>query len=88
MSRLFVGNLDIDFTEIPLKSFVRGLGIEVRDVQIVRDRWTRTSLGFGFVELAEGVDVEEAISLLDNQHVEGRELRVRRAQDHSTTYSW
>lgn len=81
MNKLFVGNLSFHLTEGTLQMFIQECGIECRDVKIIRDRTTGNSRGFGFVELADEQDLEEAISMLDGKNLEGRPLRVDRAQE-------
>ena len=81
MNKLFVGNLDFRLTENVLELFIRECGIPVQDVKIIRDHATGRSRGFGFVELAEGQDPEDAIEMLDGKNCEGRALRVNRAHD-------
>ncbi len=81
MSKLFVGNLDFRLTENVLEMFIQECGIQVREVKIIRDHATGRSRGFGFVELAEGQDEDDAIEMLDGKVCEGRGLRVNRAHD-------
>ena len=88
MSRLFLGNLDDSLEETVLETFIRECGIAARNVRIVCDIGTGRSQGFGFVELAEGEDAEEAISLLDRKNLNGRALRVLMASPRSTRHCW
>ncbi|MBZ0121692.1 MAG: RNA-binding protein [Sandaracinaceae bacterium] len=78
--RLFVGNLPYSCNEEELKRlFEPRWG--VIEARIVLDRETGRSRGFGFVELAEGVNVQEVIQGLDGKEVAGRPLAVREAHD-------
>ena len=84
MSKLFVGNLNFDLSESTLETFIREAGVEVQDVKIIRDINTGRSRGFGFVELDDGANLEEAISTLNGKDLEGRTLRVDRAHERAS----
>ncbi len=81
MNKLFVGNLDFRLTENVLEMFIQECGIQVQGVKIIRDSATNRSRGFGFVELGPGQDLDDAIEMLDGKILEGRPLRVNRAQE-------
>ena len=74
-------DLEAQATEGSLRTFCDACGVQVEDVKIIFDRYTGRSRGFGFVELAEGQDVDEAISLLNGKVMDGRPLRVDRANE-------
>lgn len=84
MSKLFVGNLHFNVNESALEMFIRECGLEIQDVKIIRDVNTGSSRGFGFIELDDGQDVQEAISVLNGKTLEGRSLRVDRAHERTT----
>jgi len=52
---------------------------EVRSVKIIQDRETGRSKGFGFVELVNAEDVDMVIGKMDGLDIQGRQLRVNRA---------
>lgn len=52
-------------------------GLDVTRVQLMTDRDTGASRGFGFVEFAEPGDVEFAIEKFDGQDMDGRRLAVQ-----------
>lgn len=81
MNKIYVGNLPFTATEGSLESFISEFGFAVAEVKIVRDAHTGRSRGFGFVELGESVDRDEAISVLDGKSMEGRALKVDAARD-------
>jgi RNA recognition motif-containing protein len=83
MNKIFVGNLSFSISESALEMFIREFGIEVEEIRIIRDRYTGRSRGFGFVELRENQDLDEAISQLHGRSLEGRDLRVDRANERS-----
>jgi RNA recognition motif-containing protein len=53
---------------------------EVVSAKIIKDRMTGRSRGFGFVEMSDSEEANEAIRSLDGKEVEGRNLRVNRAK--------
>ena len=77
--RLYVGNLPYETSERELRDIVSAHG-RVVEVQIIRDRESGRSKGFGFVELEEGsISAQAIIGALDNTEVGGRRLRISRA---------
>jgi RNA recognition motif-containing protein len=81
MSKIFVGNLNFNLEESALETFIRDAGVAVSNVNIIRDAYSGRSRGFGFVELDESQDVDEAISTLNGKDLDGRTLRVDRAHE-------
>jgi len=77
--QLYVGNLDYTTTEESLKELFSTCG-EVLSTKIIIDRDTGRSKGFGFVEMAAKNDGVKAISSLDGQEVNGRNIKVNEAQ--------
>ena len=75
--KLYVGNLTYDTTEDTLVELFSEFG-EVLSAQIIIDRDTNRSKGFGFVEMAEGAD--EAANALNGQDFHGRNLTVNEAR--------
>lgn len=80
MAKLFVGNLPHGSTEHDLAGWVTSQGISVRSAEVIRDRLTGNSRGFGFVLLEEQLDVAEAIRQLNGKRMEGRTLTVGEAR--------
>lgn len=74
---LYVGNLPFSTTADDLREAFEPYGT-VTSAQVVADRETGRSRGFGFVEMSSGA--EEAISALDGQEFQGRALRVNEAR--------
>ena len=75
--KLYVGNLTYDTTEDDLVELFQSYG-EVLSAQIIIDRETNRSRGFGFVEMAEGA--EAAAEGLNGQDFRGRNLTVNEAR--------
>jgi RNA recognition motif-containing protein len=74
-----VGNLSRQTTEEALEAAVAAFGA-VRSVEIVQDRHTGESRGFGFVEMENDQDANEVISGLDGTQLDGRTLNVNEAR--------
>lgn len=79
MSRLFVGNIPHACNDIDLQAWFEQQGLNVDSVQIIRDRMTGHSRGFGFVQLTSAPDVKDIIEKLNGQRLAGRVLTVGEA---------
>ena len=79
MPKLFVGNIPHASTDVELQEWVESQGFEVESAQIIRDRSTGQSRGFGFIVLNDGLRLKEAISALNGQRMGGRVLTVNEA---------
>ncbi len=75
--KIYVGNLSYDATETKVKEMFEEYGT-VESVAWITDRDTGRFRGFAFVEMEES-SANAAIKALNNQLVEGRELRVNEA---------
>jgi RNA recognition motif-containing protein len=78
--KLFVGNLPHEVTDNELHEFASSAGFQIASAVVIRDKSTGQSRGFGFVELAEGEDMERAIAGLNGQTLRGRRLTVNEAR--------
>jgi RNA recognition motif-containing protein len=77
--RLYVGNLSYDMNDSDLRSLFEQHG-SVTSAQVVMDRDTGRSKGFGFVEMGSEQDAQSAINALNGQEVNGRALAVNEAR--------
>ena len=75
---IYVGNLPWSATEDQLRKLFSEYGT-VNSVNLVTDRETGRARGFGFVEMDEA-DAINAIAALDGKEVDGRNLRVNKAE--------
>ena len=66
-------------TEDSLKELFEQHG-EVTSVKIIKDRETGRAKGFGFVEMSDKEEAENAIKKLDGAEVEGRNIKVNFAK--------
>ena len=78
-TKLFVGNLAFDVTENDLQDLFAQAG-GVNTVNIMQDRATGRSRGFGFVEMASEADTAKAISMFGGKELKGRALTVNEAR--------
>jgi RNA recognition motif-containing protein len=79
MKNLFVGNLSFQTTESELQALFEQFG-EITRVQIMTDRDTGRSRGFGFVEMASDEAATKAIEALNGSDFGGRALNVNEAR--------
>jgi cold-inducible RNA-binding protein len=77
--KLYVGNLAYGVTDSDLQNLFGPHGT-VQSAQIIMDRDTGRSKGFGFVEMDSGEQAQAAISALNGQEVNGRALTVNEAR--------
>jgi RNA recognition motif-containing protein len=76
---IYVGNLAYAMQEEDLQDLFAGYG-PVASVNIIKDRDTGNSKGFGFVEMENEADGEKAIQDLDGSAVKGRNIKVNQAR--------
>ena len=79
MKRIYIGNMNFSTTEESIKNLFSKYG-DVDSVEIIKDKYTEQSKGFGFVEMSDD-DAEKAISALNGKDFEGRRIRVNFAQE-------
>lgn len=79
MKNIFVGNLSFGVTEDAVRSLFEQYGT-VERVSIVTDRDTGRAKGFGFVEMTGDAEAERAISSLNGQELDGRNLTINEAR--------
>ena len=77
--KLYVGNLSYEVSSSDLEQLFSPHGT-VESAQVIMDRDTNRSKGFGFVEMASDSEAQAAISALDGQDQEGRALKVNEAK--------
>jgi len=79
---IYVGNLSYEVTEEDLQEAFASFG-EVASVNIVKDRGSGGSRGFGFVEMPEQDKAQSAINGLSGKVLKGRGIRVSEARPRS-----
>ncbi|MGH9821371.1 MAG: RNA recognition motif domain-containing protein [Pyrinomonadaceae bacterium] len=78
-TKLYVGNISFNTTNQDLNDLFGAVGT-VESANVVEDRETGRSRGFGFVEMASKEEAENAIAQLNGKEVDGRELKVNEAK--------
>ncbi len=78
--RIFVGNLSFDTTDTELNAAFSAYG-RVTSAQVVTDRATGRSRGFGFVEMPNAAEAKAAIQGLNRSMLHGRTLTVNEAEE-------
>jgi RNA recognition motif-containing protein len=77
--KLYVGNLTYGVTDGTLQQMFQAHGT-VQSAQVIMDRDTGRSKGFGFVEMSSDKEAQAAIAALNGKEVEGRALTVNEAK--------
>ena len=78
-SKLYVGNLSYNTTSSDLEQLCAAHGT-VQSAEVIQDRDTGRSKGFGFVQMGSDEEAQAAISALNGQEVDGRALTVNEAK--------
>ena len=79
--KLYIGNLSYNVTNNVLEELFSPIG-EVASVNVITDRMTGRSRGFGFVEMAESTAAQQAIAQLNGHMLDGRAIKVAEARPH------
>lgn len=77
--KLFVGSLSYSVTDDQLREFFAAAGT-VETAQVVMDRMTGRSRGFGFVEMSSDEEAKKAIEMFDGKEMGGRAIVVNEAR--------
>ena len=80
MKRLFIGNLSYRASEAELQDWLSQSGFAADSVQIVRDKFSGESRGFGFVDFENDAEAERAVASCNGQEFLGRSLVVNEAR--------
>ena len=75
MMKIYVGNLPYSIRDAELEELFAPYG-EVTSANVIIERETNRSKGFGFVEMPSKTDAEKAIAELNNKEINGRGLKV------------
>ncbi|HSE84182.1 MAG TPA: RNA-binding protein [Thermodesulfobacteriota bacterium] len=76
---IYVGNLSRDVTEDDLRQLFEGFG-QITSVNIIKDKFSGESRGFGFVEIPDKENAQAAINSLNGKELKGRTLNVNEAR--------
>jgi len=81
--RIYVGNLSYEMTDEDLRGLFEPYG-EVSSANVITDKFTGSSKGFGFVEMPAREAGQKAISELRGREIRGRALNVDEARPQGT----
>jgi RNA recognition motif-containing protein len=76
---IYVGNLSRELSESELKEAFQAFG-EVSSCNIIKDKFTGESRGFGFVEMPNKEEADKAIAAMNGKDMKGRNLTVNEAR--------
>jgi len=76
--KLYVGNLPWSIDENGLKDLFSSYGVE--EANLITDKFTQRSKGFGFVTISDDSSAQKAVSEMNEKDIEGRKLTVSEAR--------
>jgi RNA recognition motif-containing protein len=76
---LYVGNLAFSVTEENLKEIFSEFG-KIESVNLIKDKFSGQSKGFGFVEMPDHAEADKAIKALNGSMQQGRPIKVNQAK--------
>jgi RNA recognition motif-containing protein len=77
--KIYVGNLSFSITNEDLKARFEQYG-QVSSAQVITDRDSGRSKGFGFVEMSQNAEASAAINALNGSELQGRAMNVSEAK--------
>ena len=79
MMRIYVGNLPYSVTDDDLRDLFSEYG-ELVSAEVVKDKFSGQSKGFGFVDMPSNSEADQAIKALNDTDLKGRKLTVNEAR--------
>ena len=76
---IYVGNLPYDVTDADLREIFSHYG-EISQVNLITDKFSGQSKGFGFVEMENNSEADAAIKGLNESNLKGRNIKVNQAK--------
>jgi RNA recognition motif-containing protein len=77
---IFVGSLPFSLSEADLSKYFEQYG-EVSSVKIISDKFTGRSKGFGFVDMPDDSQAQNALDALNGSEINGRSIVVNKAEE-------
>ncbi len=77
--KIHIGNIHHNVTEDVLNDVFSEFG-DVSSANVIKDKHTGRSKGYGFVEMPDDSDANEAIKVLDSSPLQGRNIKVSKAR--------
>ena len=81
---IYVGNLSYQTTEEDLRQAFEGYG-QISSINIIKDKYSGESKGFGFIEMPDDNAAKEAMSSLHESELNGRNMSVNEAKPRTDT---
>jgi len=78
-TRLYIGNLPFKTTEDDLQALFQTVGT-VQSANVIRDKFSGRSRGFGFVEMSTQEEVDKAVATFNGHSIDDRPLVVNEAK--------
>lgn len=78
--RLFIGNLPFAATEEDLQSMFQSVGVTADSIQVMRDKFSGKSRGFGFADIADDAQGTQVVGACNGRNLLGRQLVVNEAR--------
>ncbi len=79
---IYVGNLSFDVNEEDLRKAFEEFG-KIASVNLIKDKYSGQSRGFGFVEMSDKAEAQSAVKGLNGKELKGRALSVNEARPRS-----
>jgi len=76
---IYVGNLSYSVSENDLREAFSEFG-KVESVNIITDKFSGQSKGFGFVEMPDDGEADQAIKAMNGRNLKGRDIKVNQAK--------
>lgn len=77
--KIYIGNMPYSVTSEDLSAMFEAHG-RVQDAQVITDRETGRSKGFGFIDMPDNSEADEAIKALNGTQLSGRQITVNQAR--------
>jgi len=77
---IYIGQLPYNTSEEELKSIFTEYG-EVASLNLIKDKFSGQSKGFGFIEMPNNAEADQAIKALNKSMLKGREIKVNQAEE-------
>lgn len=76
---IYVGQLPYSVTEDELRNIFSEFG-EIASINLIKDRFSGQSKGFGFIDMPSNSEADKAIKALNKSSLNGREIKVNQAE--------
>lgn len=77
---IYIGQLPYNVSEDELKEIFTEYG-EIASLNLVKDRFSGQSKGFGFIDMPNNSEADQAIKALNKTMLKGREIKVNQAEE-------